>query len=1202
MEDHDLDTLLAKLAQTPQRRTPLQFVGTKRFELRRKLGSGGFGDVYEARDREHGTIVALKALRSSHPDWIYRFKREFRIVGDLAHPNLVRLYELFVEDERWYLTMEMIEGLQIGEHLRRAPDQLRSCFGQLALGISELHRARCIHRDLKPSNVLVEATGRVVLLDFGLAVQQRMSQNSALSGTPPYMAPELGIGRPPSEASDWYAFGVMLYEALSGVLPFMGNQLEMLQAKLAAQPVPPRQHRAGVDEELEALALQLLARDPHDRPTTAGVLAALIGNDRASQAIAVYHAPRAPIVGRQPQLERLEAALAQAARGPTVVTVRGAPGMGKTSVVSAFAERARKRATIYQGRCLELESVPFKGLDSAIDAMCSDLSRRRYDDVTRVMPRDVAPLVQMFPMFKRVEAFSRARPADAVTRTPQESRQAASRALRELVTNLAGAMPVVLAIDDFQWTSDDTKHLLLELLAAPAPRVLLILVYRDEPSGAPDPLARFLEGLAEVGLAPTDIDVPPLDVPAIEEWLGASPERQVTASDAMRETGGHPYLLARWLEHGARTHERPPELTEVLAAELGELDERTRDLLDLVSIAGGPVRAQAVFGAAGMPSDLSSIDQLRRRKLLLSSSSDQLLETYHNRVREAALAAMSAERRRALHLSLAHALEDAELAEPEALARHFRDGGDVERALAWTLRAAAHAAALLAFARTVELFSQAMELAPDRETRLELLQLVAEAQVQYGRRGDAARSCEAAAVLALELGRTAQHAALRARAGEHYLLAGQYARGFELLRDALAAVGVTLSASAAIAIAESINYGGELAVRGLEPRQPPRDDPRLRERVDLVLAVARPLIQTDLRGPTMASRGLLDALELGEPQRVQRALAYFVINHATRMPDHPLMVEAEARVHALAAELGDELAIAWAEMATGMRAMYRHEFGIALASLAEAERRFLAVPDHAREAGLARLSTITICGNYFVDPPYARRRHEGFTEAALARGDVWSATWSHLTAIYLDLTDDDPAAARAHLDAVHRMWPEPADSLLAASVMFHEIAIVVYEAPARAWDAITAMRTRYHQLFTSLIPTGIAVFSRLAAHGAVAAYNAGQLTRAQALAELEPLLPPLAAQRIRAVHDCVLAHVCALRGDPEGSLAARDSAIAIWHGTKQAAMEHAARLRRAQLAADTATAEAAHATLRALGVRRPERFADVVAGPLLSRG
>jgi len=185
MAEDEIDTLLQRLAARPQLRRPLHLVGTKRFELRKKLGSGGFGDVYDARDRERGTRLALKALRSTDPDWIYRFKREFRIAADLAHPNIVRLFELFVENERWYLTMELVDGIHLRDYVVRAPDQLRASFRQLALGLVELHRAKCLHRDLKPSNVIVEASGRVVLLDFGLAVAERASKMSALGGTPP---------------------------------------------------------------------------------------------------------------------------------------------------------------------------------------------------------------------------------------------------------------------------------------------------------------------------------------------------------------------------------------------------------------------------------------------------------------------------------------------------------------------------------------------------------------------------------------------------------------------------------------------------------------------------------------------------------------------------------------------------------------------------------------------------------------------------------------------------------------------------------------------------------------------------------------------------------------------------------------------------------------------------------------------------------
>lgn len=145
-------------------------LGTRRFELHRRLGAGSFGEVFEARDRESGTAVAVKVLRASGPDRLFRFKREFRAVADIVHPNLVRLHELVQEDaEHWYLTMELVDGLPFDEHVRRAPEQVRGSFAQLAKAVDALHRARCIHRDIKPTNVLVEQTGRVVLLDFGLA-------------------------------------------------------------------------------------------------------------------------------------------------------------------------------------------------------------------------------------------------------------------------------------------------------------------------------------------------------------------------------------------------------------------------------------------------------------------------------------------------------------------------------------------------------------------------------------------------------------------------------------------------------------------------------------------------------------------------------------------------------------------------------------------------------------------------------------------------------------------------------------------------------------------------------------------------------------------------------------------------------------------------------------------------------------------------
>jgi eukaryotic-like serine/threonine-protein kinase len=1196
----DLDTLLGKLAATPRQRTPLHFVGTKRFELLRQLGSGGFGDVYEARDREHNTKVALKALKSSNPDWIYRFKREFRLVGDLAHPNLVRLFELFVEGDRWYLTMELIDGLRFDAFIARAPDQLRASFLQLALGVTELHRARCLHRDLKPSNALVEPTGRVVLLDFGLAVHQRATRTSAVAGTPIYMAPEVGLGAPPSEASDWYGFGVMLYEALAGKVPYPSNEVASLQHKLAAPPPLPSLIRSDVDPALEALAMRLLDKDPRKRATGEDVLRELLGD--ASGPVSRWRgvAPGQLLVGRERELARLVEARMAAQHAATVVIVKGLPGIGKSSLVGAFLDRLRDanlRVQAYQGRCLELESVPFKGLDGAIDMMCNDLSRRRYDEAQRLAPQAVGALVKMFPMLKRVEAFARARAADTFVRTPQRARDAASHALRELIANLAEEGTVILFVDDLQWASDDSVQLLLELLSAPrAPHMLLIVAHR---SGETPVVERFNRGITERGVVPIVIDVPPLDRDAIEQWIGkhsADATNRVTTEQALRETAGHPQLLARLLELGSQGGARQVDLTAVVAAELAQLDSHARALVDVISVAGGPIRQQAAFDAAGLTRDPATIDQLRRRKLIQGGTSDVHVETYHDRVREIALATLPDARRRQLHLALAHALERSDLVEPDVLARHYREAGDDAGALRWTLRAAEHATTTLAFARAVELYYAAVELAtPDQQ--IDVLGQLAEAQVLRGLRADAAQTCLDAAAIAARLGRTSEQAALRAKAGEHWLLAGQLDRGLELLRDALAEVGVVLPASAAVAVAESFNVGGALSARGLA-LGPRRDDPRLVQRLDLELAVARSLTQTDLRAPLMAARGLADALQLGEPSRIQRALSLFVLNHAARAPDDPLLADAATRAYSLAEQLADDVGLAWGAIANGFLAIYRQELATALSWCDEAERRFLALPGYGREVALAQLAIVVVCGNYVVDLEHARRRLTGFTDEMLALGDLFSATWGRFVQILNELAAGNVKLARSLIETVQMTWPNAKDSLMSASLLLHQIALDLYEDPATAWDAMCAIEPELHQMFSSMIPITIQHHARLSTNCAVAAFAARRATRQQTLARIDAVLERLVHLPRRGVTLLCEGHRLLIAGDLVGSLDARTQAADFWRSSHQYPFEHAVRLRICELRGDRDGARRTAQELRRLGIGDPARYATVIAGPI----
>jgi serine/threonine protein kinase len=223
------------------------FVGTERFELIRRLGQGGFGIVYEAFDRRRSMLVALKLLREAEGSTLYRFKREFRALTDISHPNLVALDELLTDGTHWFFTMELVRGVRFVEYVRPGgvarPDsdsstrrpcgrldeaRLRDVLPQLADALHTIHNAGIVHCDLKPSNVLVTAEGRVVVLDFGLVSERSLvpaSEEASVEwsgddlvvlGTPAYMAPEQTTPQHVTAAADWYSLGVMLYEALIG--------------------------------------------------------------------------------------------------------------------------------------------------------------------------------------------------------------------------------------------------------------------------------------------------------------------------------------------------------------------------------------------------------------------------------------------------------------------------------------------------------------------------------------------------------------------------------------------------------------------------------------------------------------------------------------------------------------------------------------------------------------------------------------------------------------------------------------------------------------------------------------------------------------------------------------------------------------------------------------------------------------------------
>ncbi len=258
-----------------------------RYRIERMVGRGGMGSVYRAFDVLVGDVVALKILDGTVTlggDQLEWFRREVRLARRISHPNVARTHDMGEQSGAHYITMEFVEGttlqdlLRVGEDRRRqlAQAQAATIAVAVAEGLAAAHAAGVVHRDLKPANVLVEREGRVVLTDFGIARalgDEGGARTQGVVGTPLYMAPEQLSGKPVDARADVYALGLMLFEMLTGTLPFVGdNPIAVAMARLTQAPPDPRTVRADLDPPLAELVLQCMSQKPDGRPASASAV------------------------------------------------------------------------------------------------------------------------------------------------------------------------------------------------------------------------------------------------------------------------------------------------------------------------------------------------------------------------------------------------------------------------------------------------------------------------------------------------------------------------------------------------------------------------------------------------------------------------------------------------------------------------------------------------------------------------------------------------------------------------------------------------------------------------------------------------------------------------------------------------------------------------------------------------------------------
>jgi hypothetical protein len=932
------------------------FGGTERFTVRRRLGAGGMGVVYAAHDRHRDEVVALKTLLHATAADIYRLKREFRSLADIAHPNLVCLHELFVDADNCFFTMELVDGTRISDYVRRGdaapgesgpsipdrvdPDRLVSALQQLASGLLTLHAKGKLHRDVKPSNVLVTSEGRVVILDFGLTsdVGPRSGEHGdELAGTPAYLAPEQHIGAPPSEATDWYSVGVTLYEALTGRLPFSAPPHELGLRKAHGQPVSPDTLDGGAPASLSQMCLDLLHPDPTRRLSGQEVL------ERLRSVTPPRHARVAPaasrrattFVGRTRELEILHDAIAALAhRRSAALCVHGPSGIGKTALVQHALDRAEsKNLLVLRGRCYEHEFVPFKALDGVVDSLSAFVRGLPRDVTTELLPPDVPALARAFPVMLQVAAVALAHRQEAETSDPLAQRRAAFTALRTLLARIAERRPLVIYVDDLHWADQDSAQLLDGLLHPPDPPPLLLLVClrTDEVSSKPY-LRPWLDGTS--GARCTAVEVAPMSAHESSDVIRALLPSQTALGrsdplDIAREARGNPYLLEQLAyhvaDHAARL-EPDATLAEMLRQRCDHLPAGARRFLEVLALCGRPMAAAVVHQAAGLTGDERRlVASLRADHLVRTSGSIARVETYHDRIRETLADRLPSDDARAIHAALVRTLTAKGVDDPDALFEHCRGAGDLVAASHHASLAARKARAALAFDRAASLYRGALELAPASPAAGEWREGLADALMSAGRPREAAEMYLEAAHGADR----SRQVELQRRAAEQFLTGGYIDRGEEVTRAVLAAVDMRLPRGPLTAAAGLVWRRARIRWRGLEgiAREAAQIPAETLLRIDTCWSVVTGLALVDtIRAAEFNTRHVLLALEAGEPYRLVRALALeasFLASDRTQSRQTALCVE---RARALAQRSGEPHAQAMIAMMIGTSALMAGEW------------------------------------------------------------------------------------------------------------------------------------------------------------------------------------------------------------------------------------------------------------------------------------
>lgn len=474
----------------------------EKYKIQQVLGSGGMGTVYLGTCREDGRTVAIKTIHSGRAEEknIARFRREYRVLSQLNHDNIIKVFDFYTAQQTYYLVMEYVEGKNLDDYLFPSshlhqhphinPEKIRQALEvtvQVCQALAYLHNRKIVHRDLKPGNIMVTKDGIVKLLDFGLGkeldVSVAQTESGVILGSLAYMSPEqIKDPRNIDHRSDLFSLGVLLFELLTGRLPFDGdNFTDILMKVLFEEPSQPSQLNNYISPKLERLIYRLLCKDLTERYASAEKVMKEIGkiletdaqevelSDRTQTVLAEMPAESSMIVF-EPQFVGRSAELSQLRKlvkdiidgGGNLVVVTGETGVGKSRLVSEVETYSKlKGVRALRGYCYEGETIPFYPFQSIFRQIYERLKKKSPEYVKQLLGRGGRFLSKIALEFREFDLDTG--PADETTNPDQEKLHLFTT-IANILRQWASESPILLIMEDLEWSDQTTMELLQFLI------------------------------------------------------------------------------------------------------------------------------------------------------------------------------------------------------------------------------------------------------------------------------------------------------------------------------------------------------------------------------------------------------------------------------------------------------------------------------------------------------------------------------------------------------------------------------------------------------------------------------------------------------------------------------------------------------------------------------------------------------------------